>query len=141
MGKLKKDDAMYIMGMEHAWNVGAAAEPGKELDAIKNEITYRTGGNPLPLVANVSRQNMAELAREYLKPETHIMAVSLAWTLQEVMKLPANRIALFLKEFNDKICTYRHDEKVYEHDQAILNSNWNMLEVEEIMFKKGDKNA
>lgn len=138
MGKLKKEDVMYIMGMEHALNVGKAAEPGKEMEAIKNEVMYRTGGNPLPLVVNVSRQQMAGAAREFIKPEIKIMSAALAWTLQEGLKLPPGRIAQFLQTFNEKINAYRHDGKLFESDQTELDGSWNLQQVEEMIFRKGD---
>lgn len=129
MGELSKEDAAYLDGLEYALRIVKRAEE-RGVEALEQELTFRRGmkARKLVLPRNIDRQSIAALARSFIQPELEAISVSLANTIQNVLKLPPSKIALFLKSFNEGVDLYRHDEDAKQKMMRELDRDWGLQE-------------
>lgn len=129
MGKLSKEDAAYLDGLEYALRIVKGSE-GREVIALEQELTFRRGTEAREpvLPRNIDRQSIAAIARSFIKPELEAISVSLDNTIQNVLKLPPSKIALFLESFNEGVSLYRHDENAKQKVMRELDHEWGLQE-------------
>lgn len=129
MGKLSKEEAAYLDGLEYALRIAKRSE-GREVIALEQELTFRRGteARKLALPRNIDRQSIAAIARSFIKPELEAISVSLANTIQNVLKLPPSKITLFLESFNEGVSLYRHDEDAKQKVMRELDRDWGLQE-------------
>ncbi|WP_455715349.1 hypothetical protein [Anaerosporobacter sp.] len=121
MGKLTKEQKLYLEGMAHALQI--AKQQGVE--GLTREVNYR-GANNLPL--NVKSTELTAIARMRSKEELMIIATAMADTMNTDMKLPPSVVLDFLRKFNSKVDIFRYDKVALEKTQAKLDSMYALNE-------------
>lgn len=133
MAKQNKEQQLYLQAMEHALKVAK----DKGIEELEKEVRYRSA-HPVPL--NVNHKELIALARECFETEFRVVAVAMAITLSDYIKMPPTIIVDYLKHFNDMVEIYRTDNERYEADVDRLNSDFKMNEILNLYLKEDENN-
>lgn len=121
MGKINKDQQIYLDGLSYALRIAKAGG----IEALEKEVQKR-GLENLPL--NVNHRELTAIARGKAKEELMIVATALADTVSRDMKLPPSIVADFLRKFNGKVALFRDNKEEMERVQLKLDSMSSLVE-------------
>ncbi len=121
MGKISKEQQLYIDGMSFALRIAKAGG----VEALEKEIQKR-GIEDLPL--NINHRELTAIARGKAREELIVVATALADTVSRDMKLPPSIVADFLRKFNSKVELFRESKEEMERVQLKLDSMSSLVE-------------